>query len=189
MATRSLTGKFLVGITGHYKNTLTSAGESGEINTIEFGDRYAENFTGGTAANQANRVWESRARTLTSGNTEDIDVYDFGSLNIGGGAGKDVHGGAIALTSIKAFYIKNHSDSAGTVVFGGKGASTAWDSFFGATAGNVYDSKFNVAPGACVAYINPGANGLTVTDSTNHLLTIAASGGDVEYDILIIGEE
>lgn len=188
MATRGFTGKLLLGITGKYTFAQTSAGESGETGTIDIGERYAENFSAGTAANQAQRCWESRGRTLTSGNTEDIDVYDFGSIDIGGGAGKDAFGQAMALTSVKAFYVKNLSSSAGTLTFGGKGTAAAWDSFFGATANNAYDSFINLAPGAGFGYINPNANGLTVTDTSNHLLTIGASGGNITYDIVIIGE-
>ena len=180
MATRTVTAVFTINSLGRLVNAQTSAGESGESAKGVFGENNDIEFTGGVGANQAQRAWASEGRTL-SASTEDIDLFDFGSLDIGGGAGKDQLGGSMALTGIKMLYIKNRSTSAADLVVGGKGASTAWTSLL---ATNTF--TITLKPGQILMTTDPSAAGMAVADTTNHLLTMT-SGGACTYDIALIG--
>jgi len=184
MGTKAVVAKFLANFHGSYTDTQTGAGESGEIVSAKFGEQNSVTFTGGTGANQANRVWPSENRILSTSASELIDVYDFGTLDIGSGAGKDQHGGSLALTGIKGFYVKNRSTSAGNLLVGGEGTTAAWNSLFNGSD----TALISLPPGAIVMITNPSSAGYAVADTTNHLLKIAAdSGGAVAYDIAIVG--
>ena len=185
---RTLSTNFSLGITGTYADTKTGAGGAGTsaIQT-NVGKLTKTTFATGTSTSQAERMWCSLARALDGGSDEDIDVYDLGSIDIGTGAGLDGLGEAITFSGIKGIYIENISGSAGTLHIGGEGTAAGWDSLFGATAGNAYDSYIKLAPGAIFCYMNPTAAGLTVADSTNHLLTMAAVGGALTYNIILVG--
>jgi len=141
-------------------------------------------LSSGTAANKADRIWTSLARALASGGNESIDLYDFGSLDIGGGAGRDAVGQLITLAEIVAILIQNNASSAGGLIIGGEGSGAAWNSGFGGSDSAVTPT---IAPGGWWQLFTPADPALVVTDTTNHLLKIAATGGAVTYDIHILG--
>ena len=161
---------------------LLDASSTGTV-AVDVGDTITKSPTSGTAADKADRCWTDKGRTLTSGNSEDIDVYDFGSLDIGAGAGLDPLGQALALAEIVAMLIQNSSASAGDLVVGGKGTTAAWNSLFNADD----DAVLVIKPGGFVLLYAPTDPAYAVADTANHLLKMAASGGDVTYDIHILG--
>lgn len=170
-------------LSGTLHNTQTAVTESGATPSHEFNFTKGLSFLNGTAAGKAQRAWSSSVRSLTSGNSETIDVYDFGSIDIGAGAGLDALGQSLALSGIKALYIENISGSAGNLVVGNDGTTAAWNSFFSASD----TATFTLQPGAIFLTADPTALGMAVADSTNHLLKLAASGGDLTYKIALIG--
>ena len=73
---RSLSSpKFNLKMSGSLVNTLT---DESEVTVSQPSLNYAPTLTSGVSANQANRVWQEKDRTLASGQQVTIDVYDFG---------------------------------------------------------------------------------------------------------------
>lgn len=174
-----------VDMRGNLSNDLSDAGEAGGSVGVAIEFDASAALTDGAAANQADAYWSSRGRTLASGNDETIDLFDFGSLDIGAGAGLDPVGQAITLESVVALIVRNNSSSTGTLTVGAEGTGAAWNSPF---AGDD-EAALTLPPGATACLVSPGATGWAVADSTNHLLKIAASGGAVNYDIIVIGRQ
>lgn len=141
-------------------------------------------FTTGTGANQFDRPWFAEGRTINSGNSEDLDLYDLASFDIGAGAGVDALGQAMTNAELVALAIWNRASSVGTLFIGAKNTTAAFQSLFHVngmlddTAGTL------IAPGGMVAWVNPQNPAYVITDATNHLLKLAASGGNVTYDCL-----
>jgi hypothetical protein len=144
-------------------------------------------FTDGTTSGKADKVWFCEGRTLTGTTPEDLDLYDFGSIDIGGGAGKDPLGGALALAEICAMFVYNRSTSTGNIFFGGKNAGTAWNSCL-AVAGVADDTaQFGpIKPGFFLAFGGTGDPAYAVADTTNHLLTMTPTA-NASYDIWLLG--
>jgi len=138
----------------------------------------------GTAEGQADWIWSDTARAISSGANESIDLYDLGTIDIGAGAGKDALGQSVTLAEVVAILIHVDSDSVGELVVGGEGSAAAFSSPFNA------DDDAEVGPfgaGGCCLLFNPVDPAWTVTDSSNHLLKLAATGGDLTYSITVIG--
>lgn len=137
----------------------------------------------GTGANQHDRFWGDQSRSLASGATEDIDLYDLGTIDIGAGAGKDALGQSIALAELTGLLVRNLSTSAGNLKVGGKGTTAAWNSLFDSDD----DAKIVLPPGGFFLVFVPADPAYAVADSSNHLLKIEASGGDCQYDLQLVG--
>lgn len=139
-------------------------------------------LTSGITANKADRGWEAVSRALADAATEDIDLYDLASVDIGGGAGKDASGQAFVAAEIVGLLIHNSPDSVGSLKVGGKGTAAAWNSIFDGDD----DAKLVLPPGAFVALGCPADPAWAVADTTNHLLKMEASGGAVTYTIALL---
>jgi hypothetical protein len=175
--TRSLSSiTALASLTATVENLL-DANSTGTA-AISVGEQVTHTFTTGTTAGKADRFWSSRARALTAGNSEDIDVYDLGSLDIGAGAGKDPVGLAFANVDITGILIENTSSSAGDLVIGNNATTAAWVGFFGGDT-----QAITLKPTSIFFLSTENDPGFAVADTSSHLLRIAASGGDVTYDI------
>ena len=130
-------------------------------------------FTSGTGANQADIIFHDR-RTLADNANETLNLYDSGSL-------LDAFGDAVAITRIKALYIKNNSTDANLLV--GAAGATPVD-LFGAAANDI----LKIPPGGEFVLIVPSATGIVI--STNKNLKIAHDGTGVSnltYDIIVLG--
>lgn len=138
----------------------------------------------GTGAGQADRFWQSTGRTLASGGAEDIDVYDLGSLDISGaGAGRDALGQAWTVAEIAGMLVFNRAASAGKLLIGGKGTSAAWSDWLNAND----DAELTLPPSGIFLIAATNDPAWAVADTTNHLLTMTASGGAVTYDLYLLG--
>lgn len=141
-------------------------------------------FSTGTGANQADRVWCDTARLLSSGASENVDLYDLAAFDIGAGAGKDALGQAMTNAELVALLIANKSTSAGNLLIGGEGSAAAFQSIFHVSGTASDTAGFGpLKPGGCFFAVCPPDPAWAITDAANHLLKIAASGGDVSYDI------
>lgn len=169
-------GSIKVTLTGTLKNTLTD----GTTATTTIGTTPSITLAGGTGLNQFNRGWQSRGRTLSSA-SENIDLYDLGSLDIGAGAGEDALGLPLAATAVVAICIENRSTSAVDLLVGGLNATTAWNSPFAASD----TAKLSIPPNGGVLLWCVSTAGFPVADVSNHLLKIEASGGAATYDITV----
>lgn len=178
MGTRTATGNIVMGMTGEIANLL-DADETGTP-TASLGDRINATYTTGVAANQIDRIWSDKGRTLSGATSENIDVFDFGTIDIGAGAGLDALGQALALAEIVAILIENQSGSTGTLTVGAEGSAAEWESLLGDGStiilkpGEVFFARATADPAWAVA------------DTTNHLLKLASSA-NLTYNIHIFG--
>lgn len=175
-------------ILARLSTTLTNAVQSFNASIdITSGTSGSVTLEDGTAANKADKVWFDEGRTLTGTTPEDIDLYDFGSIDIGGGAGKDPLGGTLALAEIVCLMITNSSSSTGNIFVGGKNATTAWNSAL--AIGGVADDTAQVGPikpGGGMLIWNVTDPAMAVADTTNHLLTITPTA-NATYNIYVLG--
>ena len=152
------------------------------IKDLELGDDPAynlvvnqvENFTTGTAANQAQVLFTDQ-RTLAANATENLDLA---------GGLVDAFGRTITFTAIKGIYIKAADENINDVLVGGA-ASAPFLAVFGSAT-----DKLAIKPGGTVLIMDPGAAGYAVGAGTADLLKVANSAGTtgVTYDIVIWGE-
>jgi hypothetical protein len=138
----------------------------------------------GTGSGQADRFWQSTARTLTSASSEDLDLYDLGSLDVSGaGAGRDALGQLWTVAEIAGLLVYNRSTSAGNLLVGGNGTAAAWNSWMNAND----DSEITLPPSGILLLASTNDPAWAVADSSNHLLRFLASGGAVTYDVYLLG--
>lgn len=154
-------------------NATASAGQGFSVSNT---------FANGTAANQADKIWSDNGRTITSGSSENLDLYDLAAFDIGAGAGKDALGQAWTAAEVVGLLIENDSTSAGNLVVGGEGSGAAWNSLFNGSD----TAKIEIFPGGFFMVTCPPATAYAVADSTNHLLKLAASGGNVTYCVTVL---
>jgi hypothetical protein len=176
--------QFKAALAAIINNTIDNAAAGSSVSLgISQGPPVA--LTNGTGANQANRFWQSTGRTLTGGTNEDLNLYSFAGLDIGAGAGNGPLGGALAQTEIVGLLIVNESGSVGNLNIGGQGTANAWTSWISSNAATVGPFK----PGSCFEMFVPLQPALVVGAANNNLLRIAAAGGNVLYDIYILGRQ
>lgn len=162
---RSFRGTIRAIIEGTYSNDSTTA--------VDVFTLAATNtFTDGTAANKAQRWWMSEGRTLGNGATEDIDMFDLASVDIGAGAGLDSLGQGVSMTGIKGVLVSVSPASSTGIIVGNKNATTAWVSPFTSDT-----DAINIGVGGIFLLTNPTAAGIAVADTSDHLLTITDDGG------------
>lgn len=142
-------------------------------------------LTNGTGANQADVIWSDQSRTLSASATENVDVYDLGTIDIGAGAGLDALGQAVANAEVVGVVVKVDSSSGGTLLIGGEGSGAAWNSIFN---GSDTATLGPIGAGGFVVLYNPVDPAFAVADTTNHLLKFAEAGGasSVTYSIGLI---
>lgn len=152
------------------------------------GDAITKALTTGTGPNQADKIWADAARTINSGSSEDIDLYDLAAFDIGAGAGKGPMGQAIALAEVVALLVYVDPVSTGKLWIGGKNTAAAWQSAF--HLDGVADDGAGVGPfgpgGGCLLF-EPNDPAFLVADTSNHLLKMRATGGNVTYYPIVLG--
>lgn len=141
----------------------------------------------GTSSYQADRVWGDASRSLSSGGSENIDMYDLASIDIDAGAGKDGLGQTYTIAEVTGIMIVSESTSSGTLYVGGEGSAAAWQSMFHVSGSLSDTAGVVIGPGGFLLNFNPADPAFAVADSSNHLLKIAASGGAVTYSIYVLG--
>ena len=140
-------------------------------------------LTTGTAVDKADRAWCDESRALSSGSSENLDMFDLASFDIGAGAGRTALGQTLSLVEIVAVAITNLSTSAGSLVVGGEGSAATWNSLF-----NGSDTATLIfPPGGGALFVCPNDPAWAVADTSNHLLKFAASGGAVTYSVAFLG--
>lgn len=145
-------------------------------------------FANGTTDGQADRVWHAKARALVSGNSENLDLYDLAAFDIGAGAGKDALGQAWTNAEVCGLIVENVLTSAGNLYIGGEGSSASFQSIFHVSGTASDTAGFGpLPPGGCIAFITPKNPAWPVVDAANHLLKFAAVGGNVTYNVCVLG--
>ena len=172
-------------ITATLANAIDNGVQSATV-TQGFSLSPSTTLANGTSANQCDRVWSSTARALSSGGSENIDMYDLAAFDIGGGAGKDATGQAFNNVECVALLIRCNATSAGTLIIGGEGSAAAWQSPF-MVSGSLSDTaQVTIGIGGWLLLFAPADPAYPIADTSNHLLKIAASGGAATYDAAIL---
>jgi hypothetical protein len=157
--------------------TKTEQGKNVSVQADQF--TFALSLTAGTASDKANVLYTETDRALTSGQNDDLDVYDLAVFD----QTTDLLGNTITFTEIVAICVRNQSGSAGNLLLGGISATTAWNSMFNGDD----DAVLNIHPGGLFLLSAPDDPAYAVADTSNHLLRVNASGGNITYDIAILG--
>jgi len=147
--------------------------------------KIALNLANGTGPNQVDFLHCDEGRVILDTANLDLDLFDLGTLDVGAGAGKDLLGQGVNIAEIVAIAIVNKS-TAGELVVGGEGSAAAFKQFFNNT-GVPADSSIAVKAGGFLILAAPADPAYVVTDTTDHLLRLAAAGGDQTFDILLVG--
>ncbi|HBH54951.1 MAG TPA: hypothetical protein DDY91_23970 [Planctomycetaceae bacterium] len=156
---------------------ITATGSHGVAQSVNFS-------ASGTGSGQADRFWQSTGRTLSSAATEDLDVYDLGSLDISGaGAGRDALGQLWTVAEIAGLLVFNRSTSAGNLLVGNNNTTAAWNSILNASD----TAAITLPPSGILLLASTNDPAWAVADATNHLLRFTASGGAVTYDVYLLG--
>lgn len=142
-------------------------------------DRTSENLKDGAGAYVFDRVFSATSKTLADTTNEDVDLYDLGTYDLGNGAGRDSLGMSHANATIRYMLVRCLSSSTGSLIVNTSVANgwTAW----------LPSGTFTLTPGAIMEGYFPA--GLAVTDASNHLLRLTATGGDADYDLQFLSKQ
>ena len=185
MAIRSLTDpKIDVKLSATNKNILS---DSTPVSVAHPSLVYNKKLTNGVDAEQANRSWQSLDRKLSNGAEETIDLFDFGTINIGAGAGLDGLGQTLNIVEIVAIAIVNTTAIAksGLIEIQPGTGSPGW----GAIGVHTEANGGALTPQGLLLKTSIHADGFAVTDGTNHTIKIRAVNGSVTYSIYLIGRD
>ncbi len=186
MAVRSITSaKVTAKITATIQNIMDDAQTaSGQVSIG--GDL---KLNSGVSLNEASRGWQwihtaANPKTISSGGTLVIDMFDFGSLDMGAGIGNDSVGQDLELLEIVAFMFKNANvDGVAGQLEIEPDPSNGWTPIGSHTvalggalrAQGVYQKH------------QPDTQGFPVTDGVSHRVRLTANGGDVNVEITVLG--
>ena len=164
---------------------LSAALRATLTDTIETVNRVANAGAGvslslanGTSANQADQFIQDLTRTITSGNNEDLDLFDLAGF----AQATDPLKNTITFADVTGILIINASSSAGNLRVGNNGTTAAWDAFLQGDA-----HEFTLPPDSFFCIGTRNDPGWAVADTTSHLLRMAANGGNVTYGIHLLG--
>jgi hypothetical protein len=179
IGTRTISGK----LTGTLKTTIKNVLDDGtpvdaaiDISLMNF------SFKTGIGANQATRAWQNKTKTITSGSTVDIDLYDFASIDIGSGLGRDHVGQLLTVKQVVAIILKQLSGAGRLEVMPTQPANyCTWVPVMTVALGSALKS------GGVVTLAHPQASSpLTIADASSHVLRLGANGGDVTYSLYVL---
>lgn len=190
MGTRSLSSTQLkFSMTSSIVNTLsdsaTTSARSSASAPIQFS--LTDTVSNGVQAGEATRAWQYKNQTISSGGSTVIDLYDFGSIDVGAGAGLDALGQSLALLEIVAIIIKN--ENANTVDYELEiepDSSNGWTPIGSHTNESSGNGGALRGQGLLVKY-QPSESGFLVTDASSHRISLSAVGGDVVFSIWVLG--
>lgn len=153
------------GVLGDYTNTSGAAQQD-----AHFSASSNLNFTTGSGANQANKVYSESVNIAASGSESD----DLTSLT-------DALGAAMDCAAVKAVVLFADATNVNNIVVG-NAAATIWSAPFDADTDTI-----TIQPGGKLILENPTAGGWTV-DSTHKLLKLAnsSSGSAVTGKLFVI---
>ncbi len=180
MASRSLSSiRLNVRLSSTLTNTLDDATTAAVSHPAL---NYAPSLSNGVSAGEANRVWQSNGRSISSGGQETLDIFDFASVDIGVGDGKDGVGLAMTMEEIVAIGITNENaiGAAGQLEII-PASSEGWQALGSHTVANggaLYGQGL-------LFKAQPAEAAFDVT-TVRHRIAFRAVGGDVSYSVYLI---
>lgn len=139
-----------------------------------------DSLTDGVSASEVNRVWFDEARTLASGDSEVIDVFDFAGEDIGAGDGKDGLGLALAVEEIVGIAIVQAAGAGSLEIE--PDASNGLDAIGIHTVATGGALKL----GGLYFKYSPDTDAFDIIDASNHRIKFTANGGAVTYGVYIL---
>ena len=133
---------------------------------------YAQSLLGGSGAGQADAVWFENDQSLTGGTSTIVDLANLPRVLLGSNH-------CIVFDLIKVILLINRNTEGASLVLGGA-ETEPWAEPFGGA-----DQQVQVPPDSPLLLSNRSAG--WPVDSAHHHLKITASGGDVTYDLVILG--
>jgi hypothetical protein len=179
MSNRSATGQVKLDIQATIVNTM----DDGQTASYSIGESpISGRLTSGVSEDEFNRAWADFDRTILSAATEDLDLYDLGSLDIGAGAGADALGQAMTFEEIVALVIVQ-TGGTGRLEINPTDPSNklAWVPTLTVANGGA------LRIGATLAMVNKNTDAFPVTDASSHMIRLGANGGTAIYDIYVLG--
>ena len=179
MSTRSAESEVKLTFSATIKNTL----DDGQVAQVLLSDTVISgNLASGVDANQANRAWARKSHTLASGNTEDIDLYDFADIDIGAGLGNDGLGLPMALEEVVTFCIKQTSGAGRLELMPTNPSNYAtWVPQLTVALGSALKA------GGLLLLHQPDEDAFDIEDGSSHMMRVGANGGDIVYDLYLVG--
>lgn len=179
VGTRALNGSFKLLATSTIKNIL----DDGTNVPATIAQTFLNfTITTGIGNNQATRAWQRKTTSIASGQTEDVDLYDFDTTDIGAGLGRDGVGQLVTIKQVVAIVIKKISGDGSLEVMPTNPAGYAtWIPTLTVANGSALKT------GGVVALATSKASSpWTVADATSHMLRLKANGGSVVYSLYVL---
>lgn len=185
MGTRSLTGTQLkLTVSSTITNTLAGGSDTA---TSQFQFTVTDSLSNGVQAGEATRAWQYKNQTISSGGNTVIDLYDFGSIDVGAGAGLDAVGQSMALLELVAIIIKNENENTVDYELEIEPDSTNGWTPIGTHTNESSGTGGALRGGGIFLKYQPSEAGFLVTDASSHRIKLSAVGGDVDYSIWVLG--
>jgi hypothetical protein len=136
----------------------------------------------GILASQATRAWQRKSQTLATGETEDIDLYDFDTTDIGAGLGRDGLGQLVTTKQIVALILKHVSGSGSLELMPTNPSGYAtWVPTLTVAAGSALKTG-----GVMMLGTTKVSSPWTIADGSSHVLRLKANGGSVVYSLYVL---
>lgn len=180
MGTRAATGQVKLVVTNNITNTMTDGQEaSATLDETVISGR----LTSGVSEQEYNRGWTDE-RTIASGGSEDIDLFDLGTIDVGAGAGLDALGQAWAILEIVTLII-TQTAGPGRLQINATDPTNkvAWMPTLTVANGGAGRPPTTDGHNWTLAMHNPHSDAFPITDASSHMVRFGASGGAVTYQI------
>lgn len=146
--------------------------DSGRVITDQNSITVNDSLENGTVLDTADLLWWDR-RTVNDTVDDDLDLA---------GVLETSFGGAATFVKVKGIFVTNRNTAAGeNLIIGGDGAA-GFTSWLGAATDTVV-----IGPNGLLLLWNPSLAGYAVTATTGDILRLTGSGGDITYDIALVG--
>lgn len=177
MGTRSADGQIKLTLAGNIYNVGPSSRAQAPV-----GSQILKlTLEDGIEASQFNRAWQSD-RSLSSGGSETLDLYDLGAEDIGAGAGKDILGQTLTFEEIVCLVIVQTAGPGRLEINATPPANVIpWIGTHTVANGSALRN------GGCRMWLEIDADALDITDGAEHQVQFHANGGDVEFSVYAWG--
>lgn len=176
MVNRTATGTFALAIDATSQNTPPHHGLASMRKAASVADLSAAS---GRGTNQFDRSWERPNRTLLSGVSEEIDVFDFSGIDVGFGPGNDRVGQPLVADEVVTVVVKQVSGVGRLEITPGN--NNGWTPIGSHTVTN--DGALR-AGGVLVKHL-PHSDAFAIANGSSDRIRFAANGGDVVYSVYL----